>query len=521
MFERRQCSDSRPRCLTPSRRSPQSPPSLPPDAGRSLPRPFPDAHAPAASPRGVRMDSGPGARSPDRRRDSGSRGSSALFHPSPIEPPDPTAGFTFRPANKLLAWRRSPHVAPRETRGDSGAQARETSPPFDYSDRPTSWSSGDGGWGSSGGAAGGGGGSGGSASGDAVGSRRYREDFRGGAGSAGQEVDAAEWRGPQGETEGYRERLELPPPSALDRHQPRERPLVGISGDEREKEVQAAERWRGGSPSGLTLEGPRQGFPRPATSSGPPFERQLERFGGRFPSARPSSAAAAAAAADHMGERPGTSAARLESARQILPPDRQDWESYPPAVEIVSTPLVPPLQSGGGASGAGTASTPTRDGRLEDVSTATGFLEGARGPESAFVAPRHWESDLSARSARAGGGGGGGSSGGLSEGAYTFTGAASTSTSAARTALERGAGRHGDIRVAPLLGSPESVRSQERTSPVSSTSAGAGEERRGGEGGDHGGRALPRLRASLSGDGARFFDASRRGSGGGGEGNAR
>ena len=158
--------------------------------------------------------------------------------PPPREPPDPTAGFTFLPAAKLLSWRRPSPLAPWEPRNDFGGPFHTQSPSFDYSDRRSSWSSADGGGGSggggggSGGAAGGGaGGSGGSSGGDLAAGRRYhqKEHGRGAAeeqrGGVAPKMEPFAWHLPAVETDTYRERYELlPPPRAPGRlQQPRER----------------------------------------------------------------------------------------------------------------------------------------------------------------------------------------------------------------------------------------------------------------------------------------------------------
>lgn len=43
--------------------------------------------------------------------------SSMVFRPSPREPPDPTAGFGFRPSPQPLSWRISPQAFPRDVHG--------------------------------------------------------------------------------------------------------------------------------------------------------------------------------------------------------------------------------------------------------------------------------------------------------------------------------------------------------------------------------------------------------------------
>lgn len=394
---------------------------------------------------------------------------SPSFRPPPREPPDPTAGFTFRPAVQLLSWRRSSHLTPGEARDGVGGilPHRARSPPRDYAERPTPRSS-------LGSAVGGDGG-------DLTEERRYREGFReGGAGGAQPggvpDTELASWNPQQGEPDAYRERFELPPPYALDRRRQRERPLTssggsgggGGAGEDREDERrQASARIAWG---GLSLEGRearREMFARGAAGAG--YERQREPSTGQPLSPK---------AVDQMekqlrggsgsgsvrGPRGSEERRRLGMGRQD--PHRHDWDGYYPArMPIPSSPLgTPETRREGGGGGDGALPWETK-----------GSVAGVEGLSAARR----------------------GSSSGPPSGIDTPCGTAAASTT--RTSLEEGRSL-GDSRPAPLSSaSGRNWRSPERESRTAFATAERGNpdqeekggNRRGSGRGEGGGSALP------------------------------
>ena len=505
---------------SPSR--PQTPPYLPPDSARLLPRQGSDPYGPGAlSPRGRGGDGGSAGPSPKRPRERDQEESSPPLLPPPREPPDPTAGFTFLPAAKLLSWRRPSPLAPWKPRTDFSGSSHTQSPPFDYSDRPASWSSAGGGGGGGGGsgARGGGGGDGG-VGGASTAGRRYHEGHGGAAaeaqqGGGAQKMESFEWQLPSVETDTYRERYELPPPPRVAgrRLQPQERRISlgeGGSGsggggdgeghDERQGEGYALEAVRSTPTSpGAGLEGGRRRSFGSAAPGASALERQLERPSGRF-------------SPDTSGHRGGDTAGpggqeprhwedqqRPDSVRRVPPPDVHGWERSHLGARVLSSPpmvMLPTPDAGGtvapGGLGFEGASTTASSGLERAPRPADG--SGGGGDSSM---PYQWLSQQKSL-------GGGEERGGREEGGEgdrhlragggplaarsvidTLGGAATTPTP--RNSLEEG-GRHGEDGASPRSSSLPGARDDVgREGTGGDTGGDEGGDSRGGSRGNTGG----------------------------------
>eukprot|EP00752_Nemacystus_decipiens_P011173 g9927.t1 len=257
-----------------------SPPSL---SARPLMRPSADPYASAAPSPREREAAGRAAEQP--------RGvdpeSSLPFLPA-REPPDPTAGFSFRPAANRSTWRRASHSWESPGGGDGGGggggagaggggRALDRNDPgiqqhyaqqhpayFDAVERPRSA------WNSPGGGVG-----------DYPEGRRYRDDFRGE--ERGQDRGVVEWHLPHGERgESFRERADLPPPPhAFERrHQPVERPLAGGGGGGGGEVLMGAPPLAGPGPAQRDDREQRQEmFARGGGGPESPYERSVGRHG--------------------------------------------------------------------------------------------------------------------------------------------------------------------------------------------------------------------------------------------------
>lgn len=293
------------------------------------------AQALDASPQIGQSEKHTGDRSPKRPRGS-DPALSAQFHPNPREPPDPTAGFTFRPAAQLLSWRRpSSYSAPWGARGeDSGVPNRgPPPPPHSYHERSPSWSS-------AGGDRCGVGGSD-----DLTQGRVLREAFREEAGElrAGLQKAGEEWRVQKIEAETLQRRSDLPPPKYEEgRHwQPAERLVVGGNAQvERDSQGRTVGMLQSLPPSEGAPDGGRQ--EASAHVAGVElYKQQLERSAERF---------AASASFGKVDERPGQGNQNIRgwegqhrpgSEWQGAPSGFKSWEDYSSGARFRSAQLEP------------------------------------------------------------------------------------------------------------------------------------------------------------------------------------
>lgn len=317
--------------------------------------------------------------------------SSPVFRPSPREPPDPTAGFNFRPATQPLSWRqpprRSSHESPHDPAGPHSS-TRFASSSADYTDRPSSWV----GMGESAATTG--------RSGHMMGSSRHPEAESWRRTEGGRQPGAT-WHLPtKSETEPQREHLLESPRLPFGFELPRPRELPPADAVEERHGVWEAHT-RGGSPS----TGQRRVFPR--TRETVLEQRQVEinpeRLAGG-PSYQDEKGGTGGGGAYQDPPWTGHERQRLESGRQG--DSQQDHERFPPSAvgigsAMPSTGLTESVRypSGGSAAAGVVATLPSRR-KIEEMPPPTPeFVEGSphQTSETGGGHQRQWSDGMSGK----------------------------------------------------------------------------------------------------------------------------